>query len=616
MVSTWLRRTGVRRTLFAGVVLLLTASVGWLGWRVLAQEQQKRVDEERETAADLIVADFNQRLSSIERDLEAGLSRDDRPAGLDRSGGVVIRLRDPRQPPAPAFPEAEALAGVAQDAFKRGRFAAALAAYDRIEMFGPVPIGDVVGGIPAGLFAEFGRLKVHERRGDRAGQLAAARALESAINAGRWPVSAPTYQFLHDQVREVVAGGSKADGHPAVVDAVAWLWEQQASEPKFPKSGRASRVFESGSALLVWRSSSDAVAVWIADRRALEEIWVPELKPLMEPRHAHLAVSTPDGQLVLGTSAPPDRPAVRLASVTGLPWTIQITNTGDSQALRDRRRLLIAGMSLVFVLVVAGAWLIERTVARELAVADLQSDFVSAVSHEFRTPLTTLCQLSEMLMRDRVASDNDRREYYRLLNNESHRLRRLVETLLTFGRLDAGRMEFRLTDLDVTALVRNTVDEFSVSRQARQHRIELTADDSPIRTRADGEVLKTVLWNLLENAAKYSPECDTIWVVLKRSGNDLALSVRDGGVGIPVREQRQVFDKFVRGAAARASDVGGVGVGLAMAKRIVEAHGGEIRLDSAPGAGSTFTVTLPLAVPIPELTVQRPAPAVDGVKVG
>src|SRR5207237_8539195 len=114
----------------------------------------------------------------------------------------------------------------------------------------------------------------------------------------------------------------------------------------------------------------------------------------------------------------------------------------------------------------------SQSVARQLAIARLQSDFVSAVSHEFRTPLTTLCQLSELLKRGRVADESDRQSYYELLYGESDRLRRLVESLLAFGRLEAGRTQFQVAPLDVATLVRQTADEFAHGRQADGHRFQ------------------------------------------------------------------------------------------------------------------------------------------------
>jgi signal transduction histidine kinase len=113
--------------------------------------------------------------------------------------------------------------------------------------------------------------------------------------------------------------------------------------------------------------------------------------------------------------------------------------------------------------------------------------------------------------------------------------------------------------------------------------------------RADREALSCVVWNLLDNAVKYSPECRTVWVDLARENGHVAIRVRDKGVGIPREEHERIFQKFVRGETAKSLAVPGTGIGLAVAQQIIRRHGGEIRLNSEPGAGSTFTVLLPVA---------------------
>jgi signal transduction histidine kinase len=504
------------------------------------------------------------------------------------------RLRyQPYVLPQPPAARVEALVQRAQVNIRTGAFAEALGAYQKLSAFRAQPVGDVVGGIPAGLFALLGQITVREKQGDPIAVMRAARELNDALRASRWPISAATFEFLTEQVRQRLIIPPAVDPQLVLAEAASWLWDQRASGAGFAQSGRESRVFPSGPAVIVWRSSPHAMIAWIAGADALRAEWLPALNPLIERRRAGVAITTGDGQPIVGAISAHDRPALRFAANTGLPWTIQVTNRADDSALDDRQRLWIIGMTILILLIVAGAWLIERTIARELAVADLQSDFVAAVSHEFRTPLTTLCQLSELLMRGRVSGEADRAQYYELLHGESQRLRRLVETLLNFGRLDAGRMEFRFNTIELGALTRHVAEEFGASPSARRHRVQLTTDDDPISLRADREVMRTVIWNLLDNAAKYSPDCDTIWMTVSRQDSTVVLTVRDRGVGIPRAEQRQVFDKFVRGAGARASDVGGSGVGLAMAQRMVEAHGGSITVESQPGVGSTFTVALP-----------------------
>jgi signal transduction histidine kinase len=265
-----------------------------------------------------------------------------------------------------------------------------------------------------------------------------------------------------------------------------------------------------------------------------------------------------------------------------------------SPELSGRTRLLLAGIAMMALLILAGGYFIQRAVLREVTVARLQSDFVAAVSHEFRTPLTTVRQLSEMLVRGRVSSDSRRQQFYETLLRESERLHRLVEGLLNFGRMEAGELRYRFEAVDASALVHDVVAEFQQEVAPLGYTIEFQ-DHASLRTiRADRESLARVFWNLLDNAVKYSPEHRTVGVDLAEAGRRIAVRVRDRGLGIPVSEQKEIFRKFVRGAASKAASIRGTGVGLAMASQIVAAHGGDIFVESAPGEGSVFTVLLPV----------------------
>jgi signal transduction histidine kinase len=244
--------------------------------------------------------------------------------------------------------------------------------------------------------------------------------------------------------------------------------------------------------------------------------------------------------------------------------------------------------------VLTGGYFTLRAISRELAAARLKSDFVSAVSHEFRTPLTALCQLAESFAQGRVADEAQRRQYYDLLLREARRLRRLVEGLLDFGRMEGGVREYRSEPLDAAELVRDTAADFQQEVAAQGYRLELSGAEGGLRLRGDEEALRRALWNLLDNAVKYSPESFTVWVDLSRQGHDLFLRVRDQGLGIAEEERAQVFRKFVRGASSQAAGVKGTGIGLSMVDHIVRGHRGRVTVESGPGLGSTFTVVLPL----------------------
>ena len=260
----------------------------------------------------------------------------------------------------------------------------------------------------------------------------------------------------------------------------------------------------------------------------------------------------------------------------------------------------------------AAIYFSSRAVARELAVARVQSGFVSAVSHDFRTPLTALRQATEALGSERVAAAR-RPAYYDIQLRAINRLQRLVEGLLDFGRIEAGGLEFERRPIRVQGWIEGVVGAFQAEVDKQGYAVELswTGAEPVAESTIDGDepALTRAMWNLLDNAVKYSPDAKTVWVEARiaepsgpaasgpESGRDigaLILHVRDDGVGIDPAEHRTIFGKFVRGSAAATSGAPGTGLGLAMVEHIVRAHGGEIEVEGAPGHGSTFSVRLPL----------------------
>jgi signal transduction histidine kinase len=242
-----------------------------------------------------------------------------------------------------------------------------------------------------------------------------------------------------------------------------------------------------------------------------------------------------------------------------------------------------------------GSYFIARAVTRELEVARLQSDFVSAVSHEFRTPLASLRQLSELLVDGRVPSEKRRQEYYEGLRRESERLYRLVESLLDFGRMEVGARQYRFELLETESFFRGVVEEFAQEARERGYSVDIAQQGHLSRVQADREALARALWNLLDNAVKYSPQNKTVWAEAACENGRVAIRVSDKGLGIAPHEQKQIFKKFVRANSADAAGAKGTGLGLTMVQHIVAAHGGQVHVDSEPGVGSTFTILLPSA---------------------
>lgn len=517
--------------------------------------------------------------------------------------GAMAAFRPMARSPDPAI-RAGALLRLGRNLRKTRQLSAALAVYEELARLGSTPAG----GLPAELLARHARCSLLEELKRTAELQGEARSLYLDLQRGRWQLARSAYRFYAEEALRwfPTEGGGPSGIHAHEQDALALaaavesLWEewQRIRRGEGNSAGRRSLWLNDRSVLLLWRSTPERLVALVAGPRYFERQALESLRALAERQGVRVALADSEGRQVLGQPAgPATRQAVRTAAETQLPWTLHVISAdprADLAELAGRRRLLLAALAIMATLVLVGSYLIARAVTRELEVAHLKSDFVAAVSHEFRTPLTSLRQLTELLARGRVPGEERRRQYYEVLARETERLHRLVEDLLDFGRMEAGALQYRLQPLDAAALARSVVAEFQEEVAERGYRVELSENGSGPRVRADPEALRRALWNLLDNAVKYSPECQTVWIEVAREGRRLAIRVRDRGLGISAREQKEIFKKFVRGAASETISMKGTGIGLAMVRHIAASHGGEIRVESEPGRGSTFTLLLPV----------------------
>jgi PAS domain S-box-containing protein len=224
-----------------------------------------------------------------------------------------------------------------------------------------------------------------------------------------------------------------------------------------------------------------------------------------------------------------------------------------------------------------------------------KSDFVSIVSHELRSPLTGIQGFSE-LMRDEVTSIDEMREYSADINREAERLNRMINEVLDLDRIESGRMTLHRESIDLGDLVTEIVGR--AASRASSHRLQVQLDASAPVVSADRDRLTQVLVNLLDNAVKYSPDGGEITLGVRRDGDVAYLWVRDQGLGIPADALESVFERYARLETDRHRTIRGTGLGLPIVRQIVELHGGRIWVESTPGAGSIFHVTLPVAGPV------------------
>ncbi len=278
-------------------------------------------------------------------------------------------------------------------------------------------------------------------------------------------------------------------------------------------------------------------------------------------------------------------------------WRVRVwPRDADALAagLTTRQRLYVLTLALVIASLVFGAYVTHRVVNRELQIAQLKSEFVATVSHEFRSPLTAIRQLGEMLMRGRVP-ESRRPEYYERITRESERLGRLVENLLDFAQMEEGRRRYDLQPIDTTDWLRRTVNEFQSLRDGYSATVAATIPESLPMVHADSAALCCAIHNLLDNAIKYSPGTNTVWLEAETDGTDVTIRVRDRGVGITEDDRRQIFEKFFRVKGEITRQVKGAGLGLSLVHHIVAAHDGRIECESHPGRGTTFSIHLTAA---------------------
>ena len=244
---------------------------------------------------------------------------------------------------------------------------------------------------------------------------------------------------------------------------------------------------------------------------------------------------------------------------------------------------------------VAGRIFAFRDISSDRMVEQVKSDFVAAVSHELRTPLTSIYGFAETLLRQDIPfADEDRRTFLRYIASESQRLTDIVDQLLNVARLDAGDLQVELGRIDVGTVVSEVVEGVEESA-VDGHRFEIDLPDEPLSAEADPEKVRQVFNILVENALRYSPQGGKVIVGARRNADRVEVRVIDEGRGIPAAEREWIFRKFYRAETTARDGAAGTGLGLFIAKELVNAMGGRIWVDSTEGEGSSFAFELPAA---------------------
>lgn len=243
---------------------------------------------------------------------------------------------------------------------------------------------------------------------------------------------------------------------------------------------------------------------------------------------------------------------------------------------------------------VTGVILVWVFVRREANLSRLQSDFVSKVSHELKTPLTSIRLFSETLALRR-GDPSAEEKCINGLERETTRLQELIDRLLDWGRMESGRREFVIRETDLRSIIDNALDAFETYRQRRSVDLNVTMPSENVRVRADRGAVSDALLNLLTNAYKYGGDPIKISLTVEEGPRFVKVTVCDNGAGIPVVEHKRIFQKFYRVDDRLSREREGSGLGLAIVKHVMKAHKGRVELESHPGKGSCFSLLIPRA---------------------
>ena len=267
-----------------------------------------------------------------------------------------------------------------------------------------------------------------------------------------------------------------------------------------------------------------------------------------------------------------------------------------SQSAHTLKLTLGLLIALLLLAIGVGSWLIVSDLNRQLTLARQKTDFVSNVSHELKTPLTSIRMFSELLAEGRVTDSSKQRSYLNIITAETARLTRLINNVLDFARMEHGEKKYHFQTCDFAQLVRETCEIFRPHLETNGFQFRVQAPESPLPVNGDRDALAQIAVNLLSNAEKYCGERKEISVELTHQPSPLPfheLKVLDRGLGVPENCREKIFEQFYRAHDSLGSGIQGSGLGLTLARQIAHAHGGEVTCEPREGGGSIFILRLP-----------------------
>lgn len=259
---------------------------------------------------------------------------------------------------------------------------------------------------------------------------------------------------------------------------------------------------------------------------------------------------------------------------------------------RAMNNLILIGILLV--VLIAAVWFVYSAVKKELEFAQAKADFVSNVSHELRTPLALISMFAETLEMDRVKTEEKKKEYYSIISHESNRLGKIVNTILNFSKMEAGKRKFNFAEEDLNEIAVQIYQNYSYHLYNKGFDFEYEPGIDIPKVMIDREAISEAIVNLIDNAVKYSADTKFIKIIIGSENGFVFTEISDKGIGVSEEDQKKIFDKFYRVSSGLVHNTKGTGLGLSLVKQIMDAHKGKIILKSKVGEGSSFKLMFPI----------------------
>ncbi|MCO4745624.1 MAG: hypothetical protein KC912_12600 [Proteobacteria bacterium] len=460
-------------------------------------------------------------------------------------------------------------------------------------------VGTVV--VPTALLALYGVVAIRNER-----HAMGERVRTERMERVQWAHALITPSFAEAESRVVetapLCGDSTAPCSPTLDGVERWYaWPAAEAGP----SGLESLELAEG-----WQRHADGEQIHLVRSGEVFVAWVPDLRALADELESETASRWPESApVVLELSAdlnPLDtfdrwhsyRPVLPLeAPLTDYHLSIGPDDPQDA-AFSKRSSLLGMGLVALVLTVLAGTVVTLRSAMREIRLSRLQTDFVSNVSHELKTPLTSISMFVETLRSGRLEDPERVEECLDLLASETDRLSRRIERVLSWARMEAGKRVYEVEPVDAEEIIAQALS--AIRSQRLEHRdateqIDVSIPDDLSPMLVDRDAIVEALLNLISNALKYTPEPRSIQITAEESKGRVGLSVADNGPGIAPRDRRRIFEKFYQADTLLSRSVEGSGLGLSIVRAVIHAHKGRVELDSELGEGSRFTLWLPVA---------------------